>query len=125
ESALLLLADGMGGYEAGEVAAALAIRVLRRHLVQQKPFRALAGAAAFPLEGLPDPDAPVPADTETVKKLLKDALREANRQGYSASRGGVGKRGMGCTAEGGYLDGRRVGGGPGGGRRTCHPRRGR
>jgi serine/threonine protein phosphatase PrpC len=125
ESALLLLADGMGGYEAGEVAAALAIRVLRKHLVQQKPFRALAGAAAFPLEGLPDPDAPVPADTEAIKKLLKEALREANRQVYSASRSGVGKRGMGCTAEVVYLDGRRVVVGHVGDSRTYHLHEGR
>src|SRR5262249_34656547 len=32
ESALVLLCDGMGGYEAGEVAAALAISVMRQHL---------------------------------------------------------------------------------------------
>ena len=43
ESALILLADGMGGYEAGEVAAALAIQVLRKYLVAQKAFEALAG----------------------------------------------------------------------------------
>src|SRR6185437_5229667 len=38
ESALVLLADGMGGYEAGEVAAALAIQVMRQYLLQQKAF---------------------------------------------------------------------------------------
>ena len=47
ESALLLLADGMGGYEAGEVAAVLALAALRKNLTAQKPFAALAGAAAF------------------------------------------------------------------------------
>src|SRR5262249_31115485 len=48
ESALVLLCDGMGGYEAGEVAAAMAIQALRKNLIGQKLFRALAGGAAFP-----------------------------------------------------------------------------
>ena len=52
ESALILLCDGMGGYEAGEVAAALAIQVLRKYLVAQKPFEALSGASPFPTDPL-------------------------------------------------------------------------
>src|SRR5262249_47833296 len=100
ESALLLLCDGMGGYEAGEVAAALAIEALRKNLINQRPFRALAGAAYFPVEGAPpDPDVPEPGDSETVKRLIKEALKDANKQVFTASRTGVGRRGMGCTAE--------------------------
>src|SRR4029077_16911907 len=45
EAALVLLCDGMGGYEAGEVAAALAIQVLRQNLLQQKMFAHLAGSS--------------------------------------------------------------------------------
>src|SRR5260370_31810766 len=45
ETALLLLCDGMGGYEAGEVAAAMTINALRQYLVGQKGFQALAGAS--------------------------------------------------------------------------------
>src|SRR5947199_6171142 len=52
ESALILLCDGMGGYEAGEVAAALTIQALRQELVKQKPFSAAAGASAFPTDAL-------------------------------------------------------------------------
>ena len=48
EAALVLLCDGMGGYEAGEVAAALAIQVLRKYLTAQKPFEALSGAPGLP-----------------------------------------------------------------------------
>ncbi|HXG09097.1 MAG TPA: hypothetical protein VNK04_04850, partial [Gemmataceae bacterium] len=48
ECVLVLLADGMGGYEAGEVAAALAIQALRKNLLQQKPFQMLAGGSPFP-----------------------------------------------------------------------------
>jgi serine/threonine protein phosphatase PrpC len=109
EFALLLLADGMGGYEAGEVAAALAIQALRRNLVQQKPFRALAGAAAFKIEGQKDPPETVePAEPEAIKKLIAAALADANQQVFTASRSGIGRRGMGCTAEVVYVDGRNV-----------------
>jgi serine/threonine protein phosphatase PrpC len=109
EYALVLLADGMGGYEAGEVAAALAIQALRRNLVQQKPFRALAGAAAFRIEGQKDPPETVePGEPESIKKLIGAALADANQQVFTASRSGVGRRGMGCTAEVVYVDGRNV-----------------
>ena len=37
----------MGGYEAGEVAAALTIQVLRQQLLAQKPFAALGGGSTF------------------------------------------------------------------------------
>ena len=43
EFALIILADGMGGYEAGEVAAALCIQTLREKLTQQKFAQALRG----------------------------------------------------------------------------------
>src|SRR5262249_15314517 len=36
ESSLLLLADGMGGYDAGEVAAALCIQTMRKLILQNK-----------------------------------------------------------------------------------------
>jgi PPM family protein phosphatase len=126
ESALLLLCDGMGGYEAGELAAALAIKTLRKNLTSQKPFRGLIGSAYLPIEGAPpDPDLPAPADTETIKKLLKDALKETNKYIFTASRSGIGRRGMGCTAEAVYLDGRRIIVGHVGDSRTYHLHEGR
>src|SRR4029079_17919112 len=66
-----------------------------------------------------------PADTETIKKLLKDALKDANKQIFTASRTGVGRRGMGCTAEVIYLDGRRIIVGHVGDSRTYHLHEGR
>ncbi len=63
EAALLLLCDGMGGYEAGEIAAALAIQVLRQYLVQQKAFAPLAGASSFPADALASQPAPKNRDT--------------------------------------------------------------
>ncbi len=111
ECALLLLADGMGGYDAGEVAAALAIQHLRRNLLAQKPFAALAGATAFPTD-VPraEGNAPTPLRVDEAKALLRAALKDTNRAIYQASRGPnpVGKRGMGCTAEVVYVDGRNV-----------------
>jgi serine/threonine protein phosphatase PrpC len=131
EAALVLLADGMGGYEAGEVAAALAIQVLRQNLVQQKPFAHLAGASAFPTDPLataarPEGHAPAPLTAEECKKLLKAALKEANKQVFAASRApGTKRRGMGCTAEVVYVDGRQVVVGHVGDSRTYHLHEGR
>jgi serine/threonine protein phosphatase PrpC len=77
ESALLLLADGMGGSDAGEVAAALALEVLRQQLWPEGGFASL----------------------EAGEERIAAALREANKQVLEAARTGKGKRGMGCTAE--------------------------
>jgi serine/threonine protein phosphatase PrpC len=128
ECALLLLADGMGGYDAGEIAAALAIQHLRRTLVAQPPFAALAGASTFPSE-VPrnEGNAPKAVSVEEARTLVRSALKEANRAVYQASRGPkpVGKRGMGCTAEVVYVDGRNVIVGHVGDSRTYHLHEGR
>jgi protein phosphatase len=117
EYALLLLADGMGGYEAGEVAAAMAIQSLRKYLLGQKMFAALAG------------DVPPPEDVfnvEGCKQILLAALKHANREVYTASRTpGVGKRGMGCTAEAVYVDPYNIVVGHVGDSRTYHLAQGR
>jgi serine/threonine protein phosphatase PrpC len=117
EQALVLLADGMGGYEAGEVAAALAIQSLRRFLLAHRLFGALAGG---PPPGAGD------FSVEACKQQLRDALKDANKQVFQASRGGAaGRRGMGCTAEAVYLDGRHVVVGHVGDSRTYHLHEGR
>jgi PPM family protein phosphatase len=127
ESALVLLCDGMGGYEAGEVAAAMAIQALRKNLVGQKLFRALAGGAAFPAPGQqPDADPPEPFDVEACKRLLSAALKDTNKQVYAASRlPAGGRRTMGCTAEAVYVTGRHVIVGHVGDSRTYHLSEGR
>ncbi len=133
DAALVLLCDGMGGYEAGEVAAALAIQVMRQYLLQQKPFAPLAGAFSFPgdvLSTQPRPEgqghAAPPIDVEAMKKTLKAALKEANKQVYTASRApGSKRRGMGCTAEAVYVDGRHVVAGHVGDSRVYHLHEGR
>ncbi|HEY7315905.1 MAG TPA: protein phosphatase 2C domain-containing protein [Gemmataceae bacterium] len=133
ETALVLLCDGMGGYEAGEVAAALAIQIMRQNLVKLKPFAPLSGVSSFPGDVLSQPAAPAreghaapPIDVEEMKKTLKAALKEANKQIYTASRTpGSKRRGMGCTAEAVYIDGRNIVVGHVGDSRTYHLHEGR
>ena len=126
ESALLLLADGMGGYEAGEVAATLALQALRKNLAAQKPFAAVAAGQGFTSD-LPNPEgnAPVRATVDEMKQLIRAALKDANKQVFTASRTGMGRRGMGCTAEVVYIDGRNVIVGHVGDSRTYHLSEGR
>ena len=100
EYALILLADGMGGYEAGEIAAAMALQSLRSYLLEQPMFAALAGK---------EPPQDTEFDVEECKTVLDAALKHANKTVYTASRTpGKGRRGMGCTAEAVYVDGRNI-----------------
>jgi serine/threonine protein phosphatase PrpC len=117
EYAMLLLADGMGGYEAGEVAAALALQALRKYLLAQPIFSALAGAEAPPAGAF---------TIEGCKKTLQAALKYANKEVYTAARTpGKGRRGMGCTAEAVYVDNRHIVVGHVGDSRTYHLSQGR
>jgi serine/threonine protein phosphatase PrpC len=128
ECALVLLADGMGGYDAGEVAAALAIQHLRRIVLTHRPFAPLAGASAFAAEvPRPEGNPPPPLRVDEAKAMIRSALKETNRAIYQASRGPkpVGKRGMGCTAEVVYVDGRNVVVGHVGDSRVYHLHEGR
>ncbi|MFL5242083.1 MAG: protein kinase domain-containing protein [Gemmataceae bacterium] len=126
ESALILLADGMGGYEAGEVAAALAIHSLRKHLLEQPPFQRLAGHEAAVSESPQPADGLVAEfDIESCQRAILAALKNANKEVYNASRNGVGKRGMGCTAEVVYVNGTHVVVGHVGDSRTYHLHEGR
>jgi protein phosphatase len=115
EYALVLLADGMGGSAAGEVAAALTVQAMRHHLMTDLPFRALV-----------DDPGPLPAATDrgTILRRLEEALQEANRRVYLAARQDEGRHGMGCTAEAVYLDGRQLLVGHVGDSRTYHLHRG-
>ena len=116
EYALLLLADGMGGYEAGEVAAAMALSEMRKNLLTQPMFAALAGKEA-PAD---------PVDIEATKQTLLAALKQANKEVFTFGRTpGKGKRGMGCTAEAVYVDNRNVIVGHVGDSRTYHLHQGR
>jgi protein phosphatase len=117
EYAIVLLADGMGGYEAGEVAAAMCIASLRTYLLQQPLFTALAGKEA-PAAGT--------FNAEACKKVMEQALKYANKEVFTAARTpGKGRRGMGCTAEAVYVDSRNLVVGHVGDSRTYHMSGGR
>lgn len=75
---LLLVADGMGGHRAGDVASALAVATLKQTLTE-----ALSA-------GLPGDDA-------AWHDLLRQAVSEANRQVYARARADAATRGMGTT----------------------------
>jgi protein phosphatase len=117
ERILAILADGMGGYEAGEIASAMAIDFIRQEMLKDATCAGLAGDASerhgeFDLQGCQD--------------LLAKVLRDTNKHVFTASRTpGVGKRGMGCTAEVVFIDGRRLVVGHVGDSRTYHYARGR
>jgi serine/threonine protein phosphatase PrpC len=116
EYAMILLCDGMGGYEAGEVAAAMAIDEMRKYLLAQPIFAALSGKEP-PKE---------PVDPKKYQDILRDTLKHANKEVFTASRTpGKGKRGMGCTAECVYVDSRNVIAGHVGDSRVYHLHRGR
>jgi serine/threonine protein phosphatase PrpC len=103
----------------------MTIQALRRHLLSQKPFTALTGASPFASE-LPghEPEAPRMVNPDECKRMLAAALKDANKQVFAASRSGKGRRGMGCTAEVVYVDGRHVVVGHVGDSRTYHLREG-
>jgi len=117
EYGMVLLCDGMGGYEAGEIAAAMAIYEMRKYLLAQPIFASLTGKEP-PQER---------ADPKAYQDILAAALRHANREVYTASRtpGGKGRRGMGCTAECVYVDNKNVVVGHVGDSRTYHLSQGR
>ena len=116
EYALVLVADGMGGSAAGEVAATLAVESMRQHLLTDLPLRALGEEPGLPC---------VPVDRETLRHCVEAALKAANRRVYLEARQSESRHGMGCTAEAVYLDGRQLVVGHVGDSRTYHFHRGR
>jgi PPM family protein phosphatase len=121
EYALVLLADGMGGMESGEVAAGLTLRTLREQLTAGPPFPApavpSASADAADLPSLPathvleeglvprlNPNGPG-RTADGYAERIRDALRVANQRVSEAAQAGLGGKGMGCTAEVVLIDG--------------------
>ncbi|MGE5434077.1 MAG: Stp1/IreP family PP2C-type Ser/Thr phosphatase [Candidatus Doudnabacteria bacterium] len=76
---LFVVADGLGGHEAGEVASSMAVETLRDYAPRK-------------------PDA----------KALARAVRAANREVLRAAREGLGKQGMGTTMTAAIVEGTRI-----------------
>lgn len=76
---LFVVADGLGGHEAGEVASSIAVETLRDHAPRR-------------------PDA----------KALARAVKAANREVIRSAREGLGKHGMGTTLTAAIVEGTRI-----------------
>lgn len=87
EIGLAVLADGMGGHLAGEVASRLAVEVIRRHLIE-----------AFSQATPPGADG----------RLLGEAIRRANATIYETARAHPECAGMGSTIVAALFDGEKV-----------------
>lgn len=79
EAGLVVVADGMGGHRAGEVASRLAVEAIQRHVVHT-----LAGAAATSDDGI-------------EVALVRDAIHQANQAIYAHARAHEENAGMGST----------------------------
>jgi serine/threonine protein phosphatase PrpC len=100
DQTLIILCDGMGGCESGEVASAMAIDTVSQRLLKEPPFAALVSGAAK-LANVPS--------VEAILGQIGAALKEANQAIFNASRvKGSKHRGMGCTCEVVFIDGQRV-----------------
>jgi serine/threonine protein phosphatase PrpC len=75
---LLVVADGMGGHQAGDVASSLAVATLKQALTDAL-------------------NASLPQDDQAWHALLRAAVQEANRQVYAQARADAARRGMGTT----------------------------
>jgi len=82
-----LVADGMGGHAAGEVASAMALDVVRARLDAARPHLHAHAAS------------PTPAGVEMVSALLEAAVRQAHQAVAERAQRELDKHGMGTTLE--------------------------
>ena len=80
---LFVVADGMGGHAAGEVASALAVRIIHEELKKE--------AAAI------EEAAPLMRGTKQILVLLEQAVQKACARIHEEAKADVNKRGMGTT----------------------------
>ena len=96
---LFIVADGMGGAAAGEVASRMAVEIIRDHV---KRSSALGGAGNEPFVGGYD------KRFSGASNRIASGIRLANQAIYEASQSNVKWRGMGTTVAAALLDGSKM-----------------
>ena len=96
----IILADGMGGSKAGEVASTMAIRSVRERILSRSPWSSLAIGTLLPGEPDAVPNSLKRMETQERKIMeqqLHDDLVAAGDRIFQAAEGA--QDGMGCTLE--------------------------
>ncbi len=94
---LFVVADGMGGHAAGEVASRLAVDSIARHISGSDPKNEPTVPASFRSPGPEEAALPAPA------RRILNAIRLANQEIVRSIRKNSSQRGMGTTVVAAYL----------------------
>ena len=102
DGTLFIVADGMGGHAAGEVASRLAVESIERHISGTDPRKEPTIPASFRSPGVDEAGLPVPA------RRVLNAIRLANQEIVRSVRKDSSMRGMGTTVVIAYVHGSRA-----------------
>jgi len=102
DRSLLIVADGMGGHAAGEVASRLAVESIERHISGSDPRKEPTVPASFRSPSVDEASLPAPA------RRVLNAIRLANQEIVRSVRKDSSMRGMGTTVVIAYIHGTRA-----------------
>ena len=102
DGTLFIVADGMGGHAAGEVASRLAVESIERHISGTDPRKEPTIPASFRSPGVDEASLPIPA------RRVLNAIRLANQEIVRSVRKDSSMRGMGTTVVIAYVSGTRA-----------------